>query len=400
MLKGRKVVVGVTGGIAAYKTCTIVSRLVQKGAEVDVIMTKNATEFVSPLTFESLSGRPVVTDMFRRDKPWEIEHVSLAQKAELIVIAPATANMIGKIAGGICDDMLSTTVMATRAPLMLAPAMNTGMYENPIFMSNLKKLEAAGAIIVDSRTGHLACGDEGKGRMAEPEEIISRIEEFFEERKKDYEGLKVLVTAGATSQPIDGVRFLTNRSSGKMGLAIAAQAKKRGAEVLVILGEHKAQPPAGVKVIGVRTTSEMYRAVMDNFEQYDIIVKAAAPCDYKPIEYSNEKIKGDRVTLHLEKNEDIAKAVGKNKGSRALVVFSAETNDLQKNAMKKLSDKNADIIVANDVTKEGAGFDTDTNIVTLMDRSGTILETGKLPKSEIADIILDKILQIRNEKRV
>lgn len=226
MLKGRKVVVGVTGGIAAYKTCTIVSRLVQKGAEVDVIMTKNATEFVSPLTFESLSGRPVVTDMFRRDKPWEIEHVSLAQKAELIVIAPATANMIGKIAGGICDDMLSTTVMATRAPLMLAPAMNTGMYENPIFMSNLKKLEAAGAIIVDSGTGHLACGDEGKGRMAEPEEIISRIEEFFEERKKDYEGLKVLVTAGATSQPIDGVRFLTNRSSGKMGLAIAAQAKK------------------------------------------------------------------------------------------------------------------------------------------------------------------------------
>lgn len=184
MLKGRKVVVGVTGGIAAYKTCTIVSRLVQKGAEVDVIMTKNATEFVSPLTFESLSGRPVVTDMFRRDKPWEIEHVSLAQKAELIVIAPATANMIGKIAGGICDDMLSTTVMATRAPLMLAPAMNTGMYENPIFMSNLKKLEAAGAIIVDSGTGHLACGDEGKGRMAEPEEIISRIEEFFEERKK------------------------------------------------------------------------------------------------------------------------------------------------------------------------------------------------------------------------
>lgn len=395
MLKGKCIVVGVTGGIAAYKSCILVSQLKKRGVDVHVVMTKNAKEFVAPLTFESLSGNPVVSDMFNRETPWEIEHVSLAQKADLIVIAPATANIIGKIACGICDDMLSTTVMATRAQVMLAPAMNTGMYDNPAFTQNMEKLIKRGFKVVDSGVGRLACDDIGKGRMAEPEEILDRIEAFFADKKKDYKGVNVLITAGGTSQPIDGVRFMTNKSSGKMGLAIAERVMARGGKAIIVLGSHTANVPYGAEIIPVTTTEEMYNAVMSQYKACDVIIKAAAPCDYRPSNFSVEKIKGERISIDFVKNVDIAKAIGKIKENRFLTVFAAETSNLVENAKKKMLDKNADMVVANDVTTAGASFNVDTNVVTIIDKNGGTLSTEKLPKTEIADIILDEITKNR-----
>jgi phosphopantothenoylcysteine decarboxylase/phosphopantothenate--cysteine ligase len=391
MLYGKSVLLGVSGGIAAYKACEIVSSLVKLSAEVDVIMTNNATEFVTPLTFESLSGREAVTDTFKRKKEWEIEHISLARKASVMVIAPATANVIGKFAGGIADDMLTTTYMACKAPKIICPAMNTAMYEDVNLQANLEKLRSEGAIIIEPTSGRLACGDIGLGKLADPAEIVKKIIETIMPLA-DYADKTVLVTAGATRENIDGVRFISNNSSGKMGMAIARAAVNRGARVILVAGYVTADIPKGVdKIINVKSTEDMYKAVMDNYLEADVIIKAAAPADYT-IEPFNNKVKSPELTLKLSKTVDIAGELGKVKGDRKLIVFAAETDDLLKNAQEKLLKKNADVIIANDVTKEGAGFDTDTNIVTIIKKDGSIKAYPKMSKLQLSDIILDTAL--------
>ena len=389
----KNVVLGVTGGIACYKSCEIVSRLKKLGFGVDVIMTQHACEFVQPLTFETLSSRPVVTDMFDRKHPWEVEHISLAKKASVFVIAPATANIIGKLANGIADDMLSTTAMATKSKIIIAPAMNTNMYENPVVQENMQKLKQMGYIFVEPVAGRLACGDVGKGKMAEPVEIVATIEKVLSE-KQDLLGKKVLVSSGATSQPIDGVRCITNYSSGKMGCAIAKNAADRGAEVTLVLGLHTCPVPQNVKVINVGTTDEMFDAVKDNYQQNDIVIMSAAPSDYRPAQAITNKLKGNSIELKLEKNVDIAKFVGENKNdNQVLVIFAAETENLIENATGKLKNKRADMVVANDVTKEGAGFNVDTNIATFISHNSQ-KSMDKMTKDELAVAILDEVLRL------
>ena len=390
-LKGKNVVIGVTGVIAVYKMCEVVSSLRKRGADVFVVMTKNATEFVSPLTFETLSNNRVVTDMFDRDREWEVEHISLAKKADIFVVAPATANFVGKFASGIADDFLTTTVMATKAPVLLAPAMNTGMMTSPSYEKNESVLKERGVNFVYGDSGFLACGDMGKGRLAEPRLIVDTIEEILFP-VRDLEGKTVMVTAGATREPIDPVRFITNRSSGKMGIAIANSALKRGANVILIKGFTSVNPDEGVEVVNVETTADMYEAVMNNLDKADIIIKSAAPADYK-VKMAEQKIKSETLTLEFVKNPDIAQAVGKIKGSKKLVVFSAETENLFENATKKLIKKNADMVVANDVTKQGAGFDVDTNIASFITKDG-VEELPIMTKTELADRILDKVQSI------
>ena len=391
MLSNFNVLLGVSGGIACYKACEVVSRLKKLNAGVDVVMTKHATEFVAPLTFETLSNRPVVSDMFSREREWEVEHIALAKKADLCIIAPATANVISKLAEGIADDMLTTTYLALKCPVIIAPAMNTNMYENPVIKANLEKLRKSGVIVVDSAEGRLACGDVGKGKMAEPLDIVAKAVEVLCP-KRDYAGKRVLVTAGATRENIDGVRFITNRSSGKMGIEIAKAALKRGAEVVLVKGLVQVGVPSYIsKVVAVESTEQMYEAVMANYKDCDVIIKAAAPSDYRPKKKITDKLKGEEITLELVKNPDIAKAVGKEKGERKLVVFCAETRELMESAMKKLADKNADMVVANDVTMQGAGFDSDTNIVTIAKKDGFLKSYPVMPKSQVADVILDEI---------
>lgn len=391
MLSNFNVLLGVSGGIACYKACEVVSRLKKLNAGVDVVMTKHATEFVAPLTFETLSNRPVVSDMFSREREWEVEHIALAKKADLCIIAPATANIISKLAEGIADDMLTTTYLALKCPVIIAPAMNTNMYENPVIKANLEKLRKSGVIVVDSAEGRLACGDVGKGKMAEPSDIVAKAVEVLCP-KRDYVGKRVLVTAGATRENIDGVRFITNRSSGKMGIEIAKAAVKRGAEVVLVKGLVQVGVPSYIsKVVAVESTEQMYEAVMANYKDCDVIIKAAAPSDYRPKKKITDKLKGEEITLELVKNPDIAKAVGKEKGERKLVVFCAETRELMESAMKKLADKNADMVVANDVTMQGAGFDSDTNIVTIAKKDGFLKSYPVMPKSQVADVILDEI---------
>lgn len=391
MLSNYNILLGVSGGIACYKACEIVSRLKKLGAGVDVVMTQNATEFVSPLTFETLSNRPAISDMFARKKEWEVEHISLAKKADLCIIAPATANIIAKLADGIADDMLTTTYLALRCPVIIAPAMNTNMYTNPIVVENLQKLANAGAIIIDSTEGRLACGDVGKGKMAEPVDIVAKAVEVLCP-KRDFEGKKVLVTAGATRENIDGVRFITNRSSGKMGIELAKAVVKRGGSVVLVKGLVQVPVPSYITdVVEVESTQQMYEAVMDRYKECDVIIKAAAPSDYRPKEKIDNKLKGESITLELVKNPDIAKAVGQVKGERKLVVFCAETQKLLDSALQKLSSKNADLVVANDVTQKGAGFDCDTNIVTIAKKDGSIKSYPVLPKSQVAEVILDEI---------
>lgn len=391
MLSNFNVLLGVSGGIACYKACEVVSRLKKLNAGVDVVMTKHATEFVAPLTFETLSNRPVVSDMFSREREWEVEHIALAKKADLCIIAPATANIISKLAEGIADDMLTTTYLALKCPVIIAPAMNTNMYENPVIKTNLEKLRKSGVIVVDSAEGRLACGDVGKGKMAEPLDIVAKAVEVLCP-KRDYAGKRVLVTAGATRENIDGVRFITNRSSGKMGIEIAKAAVKRGAEVVLVKGLVQVGVPSYIsKVVAVESTEQMYEAVMANYKDCDVIIKAAAPSDYRPKEKITDKLKGEEITLELVKNPDIAKAVGKEKGERKLVVFCAETRELMESAMKKLADKNADMVVANDVTMQGAGFDSDTNIVTIAKKDGFLKSYPVMPKSQVAGVILDEI---------
>jgi len=397
LLKGKSVVVGVCGGIAAYKAVDMVSRLKKQGAEVDVIMTEHAVKFVTPLTFRSLSHRPVITDMFEVPEQWDIKHISLAQKADLFVIAPATANIIGKLAAGIADDMLSTTVMATKAPVLIVPAMNYNMYANPILQENIEKLKSMGYRFMEPDTGMMAEGTSGKGRLPEPAAIVETIVGILK-TGRDYEGLKVLVTAGPTREPIDPVRYITNHSSGKMGYAVAEAAVERGAEVLLVSGPVWVEKPAGVNLVAVTTAKEMYAAVMENYKAYDIVIMAAAVADYRPAEVSGIKIKkkDDEMTLILEKNNDIAKEVGKVKGSRILVGFCAETNDLLENAKKKIKIKNLDMIVANDVTMEGAGFGTDTNIITVVRKDGSVLELPMMSKLSAAHRIMDEIAVLRS----
>ena len=393
MLSNFNVLLGVSGGIACYKSCDIVSRLKKLGAGVDVIMTSHATEFVSPLSFETLSARRVVVDMFDTDRQWEVVHISLAKKADICVVAPATANVIAKLADGIADDMLTTTCLALKCPIVIAPAMNTNMYDSPTVRDNLKKLRRRGVIIVDPVEGRLACGDSGKGKMAEPADIVNEVI-YRLLPKRDYEGKKVLVTAGATRENIDGVRFITNRSSGKMGIEIAKEVVKRGGEVVLVKGLVQVEVPKYItKVISVESTAQMYDAVMANYSDCDMIIKAAAPSDYRPAAEIRQKLKGDEITLHLVKNPDIAKAVGQVKEHRKLIIFSAETQNLFTYAKDKLADKNADMVVANDVTEKGAGFDVDTNVVTLIKRNGMRKCYPVLSKSKVAGIILDEALK-------
>ena len=396
-LTGREIVLGVTGGIAAYKSAEVVSRLRHLGANVHVIMTKNATEFVSPLTFQTLSANQVVTDTFQAPEYWNVEHVALAKLAEVFVIAPATANIIAKMASGIADDMLSTTVLATKAPVLIAPAMNTGMWTAEATRENVQKLKTRGVHFVGPDSGILACGDEGAGRMSEPEAIVEAIRDILDVRR-DLEGLKILVTAGATKERLDPVRYMTNDSSGKMGFAIAEAARDRGAEVTAVYGSVTATVPEGIRRIQIESAQELYDTMMHETPDQDIIIQAAAVCDYRFEKTSTSKIKkaeGESLTLTLKENPDVAKAVGaiKKKG-QTLVGFAAETDNVWKNAAEKLKKKNLDMIVANDVTLPGAGFNVDTNIAALITKDGTE-EQPLQTKRELAEKILDKVIELR-----
>lgn len=395
MLYGKSVVLGVSGGIACYKACEIVSRLKKLGAQVDVIMTKNATEFVSPLTFQTLAKTPVICDTFTPVEDFDINHISLAKKADIFVVAPATANVIAKFARGIADDMLSTTYLACNAPKLICPAMNVNMYEDDATQGNLQTLSSRGAVICEPDEGLLACGDVGKGRLAEPVEVVARIVNILTPTQ-DFHGKRVLVSAGGTEEDIDGVRVIANHSSGKMGCAIAQAAAERGAEVTLVCGNMKVAPPkSAAKTVHVRTTCEMFDAVVELAKANDVVIMAAAPADYRPKQVSSNKIKSDTLTLELVKNPDIAAAVGAAKRDSKLIIFSAETENLLENATNKLKKKNADMVVANDVTLEGAGFNVDTNIATIIDTLGNRTECGLLKKSELANVILDKVLELK-----
>lgn len=392
MLYGKHVVLGVSGGIAAYKSCELVSRLKKLGADVHVIMTRNAEEFVAPLSFETLSDNKVVRGMFEEREEHDVRHVALAKLADVFVVAPATSNVIAKFARGIADDMLSTTWLASDAPKLVAPAMNTAMYDDEATQDNISLLKERGVMFVEPGVGRLACGDTGRGKMAEPADIAERILEILRP-VRDFEGKRVLVTSGATEEYIDGVRVITNHSSGKMGCALAEAAAERGAEVVLVHGRMSVPVPEGVaKAVRVHTTLEMMDAVLAETEAADVIVMAAAPADYRPKETFTSKLKSETLTMEFVKNPDIAKAVGERKGGRKLVVFSAETDSLIDNAKKKVASKNADLAVANDVTKEGAGFYCDTNIASLVGRNGEVRECGLMTKRELADVILDAVL--------
>lgn len=392
MLKGKSVVLGVCGGIAAYKVVDVASRLVKLEAGVDVIMTANAEKFITPLTFRSITHRPVITGMFDEPDNWDIRHISLAIKADLLVIAPATANIIGKVAAGIADDMLSTTVMATKAPVLFVPAMNHNMYANPAVQENIKKLRERGFLFMEPGTGRMAEGSSGKGRLPEPPAIVEEILGLLNP-DRTLEGVRVLVTAGPTREPLDPVRYLTNRSSGKMGYAVAAAAAGRGARVTLVSGPVSIAPPGNVGVIRVMTAADMYEAVMQHYGDCDVIIMLAAVADYRSAEFSGSKIKkkDDEMLLRLERNTDIAKELGKIKGKRLLVGACAETEDLMQNALLKLANKNLDMIIANDVTQEGAGFEVDTNIIKLVKKDGKHRDLPLMSKTEAARIIMDEI---------
>ena len=396
MLKDKTVVIGVSGGIAVYKTLDVISRLRKLGVNVNVIMTKSATEFVTPLSFQSLSQNYVVCDMFEDPKTWDVEHISLAKRADVFLIAPATANVIGKIANGIADDMLTTTVMATKAKVLIAPAMNTNMYENPILQRNINTLKELGYNFVEPESGRLACGDTGKGKLASPETIVDEVVKLLS-KGQDLKGKSIIVTAGPTIESIDPMRYITNRSTGKMGYSIAKEAIERGADVTLITGPTNLTPPQNLKkLVKIESAKDMYEAVLENLDENDVVIKSAAVADYKPKNYSNKKIKksDDDLVIELDRNKDIAQEIWKIKNNKILVGFAAETNDLIENASLKIKKKNLDFIVANDLTKEGAGFGVDTNIVKIIDKEGNITEYPKMKKEEVANIILDKIKEL------
>lgn len=398
MEQQKTVVIGVSGGVAVYKALDVISRLRKANINVHVIMTKAATEFVTPLSFQSLSQNMVIHNMFEEPRAWEIQHISLAKKADLLLIAPATANIMGKVANGIADDMLSTTIMATKAPVMFAPAMNTNMYNNPIVQENMRKLKAYGYDFIEPASGRLACGDVGDGKLADTELIAERVISALYE-PKDLKGLKVLVTAGPTVSAIDPVRFITNRSTGKMGYAIAEEARDRGAEVVLVTGPSSLRPPFGVKIVPVNTNEEMLNSVLQEYDSCDIVIKSAAVADYKAKNYSEEKIKkgsGDLV-LEFTRDNDILKTLGDRKKNQVLIGFAAESNEVLQNAKGKLSKKNLDYIVANDITSKDAGFASDSNKVTIISNKGEITELDSMSKRLVGQKIFDLVLKHKND---
>jgi phosphopantothenoylcysteine decarboxylase/phosphopantothenate--cysteine ligase len=394
MLKNKNVLLGVTGGIAVYKAVDLVSRLIKEGATVDVVMTDAAAKYVSPLTFQTMAQSKVHTDMFGLAETMEVEHISLAKRADIIVIAPATANTIAKIANGIADNMLTTVVLASTAKIIFAPAMNTNMFLNPITQENIKKLEGLGHLFIPPGEGRLACGDVGPGKMAEPSDIIEFLGKSFKDQ--DLTGKKIVVTAGPTIEPLDPVRFITNHSSGKMGYAIAKEAASRGAETILISGPTNLSDLKGVTIEKITTAIDMLEAVGRHFEDCDVLVKAAAPSDFRPENFSESKIKKTKdsesgMTVSFIKNPDIAAFYGSQKKNQIIVGFAAETDNLVDYARRKLIDKNLDFVVANDVTMKGAGFIGDTNIATIISRDGTLDSYPLMSKDELAEIIIDKI---------
>lgn len=392
-MRGKRVVVGISGGIAAFKAASLVSQLSQRGADVRVIMTRSATQFITPLTLQTLSRHHVAIDTFDEHDPTVVQHIDLADHADLFVLAPATANLIAKLALGLGDDMLSTTLLATQAPIVICPAMNVHMYSNPVVQQNMNVLRERGFHFIDPGEGQLACGYVGQGRMAEPEEILSWIEAFFV-RDQVLAGKKVLVTAGPTVEPVDPVRFFSNYSSGKMGYALATAAQEAGAEVILVSGPVSLATPAKVKRIDVKQAEEMKEAVLKHLPEVDVIIKAAAVADYRPKQVLQHKMKksADEWTIVLEKTVDIATEVGKRKTSHQLFVgFAAETQDVAFHARAKLERKGMDLIVANDVTEPGAGFGTDTNIVTVYDREGEVLSLPQMNKIQVARQIIHLI---------
>lgn len=401
MLEGKKIVLGVTGGIAAYKAVDLVSRLRKRGCEVRVVMTEHAQQFVTPLTFKEISGNKVATSMWDSNQEYNVEHIALANWADVFIVAPATANILAKMANGIADDLLSTTLLAAQAPIVVCPAMNTGMYLNPITQENLVKLKEHGVTVMPTAVGPLACGTSGPGRLPEPADIVNFMESFFAKCDGDLRGLKVLVTAAGTREPIDPVRFVGNRSSGKMGYAVADQAAKRGASVLLVSGPSALTPPANVKTIKVETTKEMLDAVMAAYPDVDIVIKAAAVADYRPRDVADQKIKkknDDAMVVVMDKNPDILKTLGQQKTHQVLIGFAAETQNLIENATEKVNKKNLDMIVANDVSAAGAGFNTDTNIVKFLYADGHLEALDIMPKTEVANRILDEALTIHMQK--
>ena len=393
---GKNVLLGVTGGIAAYKAADLTSKLVKLGACVQVVMTESAQKFITPLTLERLSGRKVVTEMFQPLFTSSVEHISFADQADICLIAPATANIVGKIAAGISDDMLSTTVMAVRCPRFIVPSMNTHMLENPIVQRNIEILQNNNWHVMESVSGHLACGYDGKGKMPEPQDIIAFVQHTLQSQQ-DYAGKRILVTAGPTRAYLDPVRYITNKSSGKMGYAIARQAAKRGADVILVSGPVSLAAPQGVKMVNVETNDEMLDAVMQNIDATDIVIKCAAVLDFQPLQYSEQKIKktGTDISFSFVPAIDILKTLGDiKKQGQILVGFAAETENLLENAGSKLQKKNLDAIVLNDVSRSDAGFSVDNNCVKIIMKDGSLTETGLLPKTEIANIILDKVIKI------
>ena len=399
LLDNKTVVLGVTGGIAAYKALELTSKLVKSGAQVKVIMTKSAVEFVAPLSFQSLSGNPVAIDTFDEPKSWEIRHISLAKAADVFAIVPCTANIIGKIAGGIADDMLTTTVMATKAPVLIAPAMNTNMFENPILQDNLKTLEHYGYEVIQPASGYLACGDTGAGKMPEPETLLSYILRQIA-AEKDLEGKKVLVTAGPTQESIDPVRYITNHSSGKMGYALAKAAMLRGADVTLVSGPCSITPPPFVKVVPVVTAKDMFDAVTFVSAEQDIIIKAAAVADYRPKQVFDEKVKKQdkEMSIELKKTDDILKYLGEHRTPQQFLCgFSMETQNMIGNSRAKLGKKHLDMVAANNLKVAGAGFQGDTNVLTLITQDEDV-SLQLMSKEDAANIILDKILSIMKER--
>ena len=393
LLAGKKIVLGVTGGIAVYKAVELVSRLRKQQAEVKVIMTQSATQFVSPLTFREMSANPVVVSMWDEVHEFSIEHIALANWADLFVLAPATANIIGKIAGGIADDMLSTTVMATTAPVLVCPAMNSNMYLNTATQDNLKLLTQRGFKLMEPGCGLMACGTIGPGRLPEPAEIVAAIESVFDV-VKDLTGKRVLVTAGGTREAIDPVRYVGNRSTGKMGYAVAEAALARGAQVTLV-STVSLPAPVGAEIVSVESAEEMRQAVLSRYDSVDIVVKAAAVADFRPSVISEKKIKkaGEEVlTLVLQRNPDILQELGQKKNRQFLVGFAAETHDLEAYAKEKIAKKNLDMIVANDVTASGAGFGTETNIVKFLYPDGGKKELDCMSKRAVADKLLDEVV--------
>jgi phosphopantothenoylcysteine decarboxylase/phosphopantothenate--cysteine ligase len=397
MLRGKEIVLGVTGGIAVYKAVELLRLLTKAGAVVHVVMTRGATEFVAPLTFQTLSGQPVYLELFNLISEQRIGHITLAERADLFVIAPATANFIGKVASGVADDLLTTTVMATRAPVLVAPAMNVNMYQNPIYRENEARLKRHGYLFVPPACGMLACGWEGEGKLQDPEVILE--EAVAALTPKRLAGVRILVTAGPTREEIDPVRYISNHSSGKMGYAIARAARLRGGEVTLVTGPTAIAVPYGVSAIRVESAEQMREAVLGSLDLSDIVIKAAAVADYRPRLRAEMKVKksANHLSIELERNPDILCEIGAKKGGRVLVGFAAETEELVANATRKLALKNLDLIVANDVSLEGAGFNVDTNIVKLLFRDGRIEELPIMGKEELAGIILDRVEVLRSE---